>query len=64
MNNCHICGKLMWDAESGMNLQQVAAAGLADLTSLNCGGDCAQCMADAGDPDCQVLLGQHHEDQP
>lgn len=23
-----------------------------DPRSLDCGGDCRQCMADAGDPDC------------
>jgi hypothetical protein len=24
----------------------------ADPRSMDCGGDCLQCMADAGDPDC------------
>ena len=35
---CSICGKKL-DQES-------------DITSRDCGGDCLQCMADAGDPEC------------
>lgn len=37
-NRCHICGRGLNNAD--------------DPRSLDCGGDCLQCMADAGDPDC------------
>lgn len=36
-----------------------------DPRSADCGGDCLQCMADAGDPDCIRLLAeaiQKHKD--
>jgi hypothetical protein len=29
-----------------------------DLLSTNCGGDCVECMADAGDPDCQRTVNE------
>ncbi len=29
-----------------------------DPTTLDCGGDCLQCMADVGDPDCELLMKQ------
>lgn len=32
-----------------------------DPLSRNCGGDCLQCMADAGDPDCKKAVDQHNE---
>jgi hypothetical protein len=35
---CNSCGRVL---DNG-----------ADPLSTNCGGDCMQCMADAGDPDC------------
>jgi hypothetical protein len=34
---CHLCGKPLDDPN--------------DPTSLDCGGDCLACMAEAGDPD-------------
>jgi hypothetical protein len=41
-NGCHICGR-------ELNNQS-------DPLSVDCGGDCLQCMADAGDPDCVVAV--------
>lgn len=38
--NCATCGRLLDNPDDPM--------------SLDCGGDCQQCMADVGDPDCQV----------
>lgn len=38
-----------------------------DPRSLDCGGDCRQCMADAGDPDCIKSLRDakpQHEAEP
>lgn len=29
-----------------------------DETSMNCGGDCVECMADAGDPECVEHMNQ------
>jgi hypothetical protein len=29
---------------------------LADPVSADCGGDCLQCMADCGDPDCAARV--------
>jgi len=41
--NCGICGR-------PLNLKD-------DPTSLDCGGDCLRCMAEAGDPDCVLPSG-------
>lgn len=29
-----------------------------DATSVDCGGDCVRCMADAGDPDCVRVMAE------
>lgn len=33
-----------------------------DIGAVDCGGDCMQCMADFGDPDCQKEMGVYHEE--
>ena len=38
MDNCLICGRVLNNPQ--------------DALSEDCGGDCLQCMADSGDPDC------------
>jgi len=52
ITNCHICGKVL-DIED-------------DPLTFNCGGDCTECMARAGDPDelksvIDALVGQAYE---
>lgn len=44
---CNICRRLMNDP--------------ADPTSLNCGGDCMRCLAEAGDPDCIAACARHEK---
>jgi hypothetical protein len=39
---CGICGRLLNQSD--------------DPTTHDCGGDCLRCMADAGDPDCEVAM--------
>lgn len=39
---CAICKRLLGNPE--------------DPASVNCGGDCLQCMADCGDPDCIAAI--------
>lgn len=39
---CQICGRLLGNLE--------------DPRSEDCGGDCLQCMAEAGDPDCAEAI--------
>ena len=41
--NCLICGRKLDDPDEPIN-------------SRDCGGDCLQCMADCGDPDCLQAL--------
>ncbi|MES2148526.1 MAG: hypothetical protein V4508_01920 [Pseudomonadota bacterium] len=39
---CNICGRALDNP--------------ADPYSVDCGGDCLQCMADSGDPDCAATV--------
>lgn len=43
-NYCHICKRELNN--------------LADPLSTDCGGDCLQCMAEVGDPDCVAAMAE------
>lgn len=46
----------MMTKESLCNICKCKLDQLGDPTSLDCGGDCALCMAEAGDTDCLIRV--------
>lgn len=44
MKKCFICNRVLDNPE--------------DPFSEDCGGDCLQCMADAGDPECEAAVAE------
>jgi len=48
---CAICGRLLGDPRD-------------PVRSLNCGGDCLRCVAEAGDPECLAAMRQVEPGDP
>jgi len=54
--NSKYLGKAMAGEKIRCNICQRELDNPNDALSMDCGGDCLQCMADAGDPDCMAAV--------